>query len=130
MMKMRILKYSLLLLLLLLITNNLHSINPKIDTCFTVPQIKNIYHKIKYYEQKDLKSDTLIILYDEQIIDLKQTITNDSIIKFSRSSQIKLLNEKNTELDKIIKDLEPKWYDSKSLWFGFGIILTLTLSNI
>lgn len=110
--------------LLLLINISVVTSAP-IDTCFTPNQIKNIYYKIKIEETRNRISDSIIIEQDNQIQDLRGLIKNDSLVILNKNNQINLLNEKNTDLNKMVDILKPKWHDDKTLWFGLGVILTI-----
>ena len=37
--------------------------------------------------------------------------------------QIKLLQERDKSNEKLIKTLQPKWYENQYLWLGIGFIL-------
>lgn len=77
-----------------------------LDSLWTVDDINN--ELIATYKQLINKQDSLIVL------DSIQIIKQDSIIGLQKN---------------IVKDLElkitlmqPKWYDKKPLWFGFGFL--------
>jgi hypothetical protein len=77
-----------------------------LDSLWAVDDINN--ELILSYKKLANKQDSLIIL------DSIQIIKQDSIIIYQKSIVI--------DLEKKIKLLQPKWYDKKPLWFGFGFL--------
>ena len=77
-----------------------------LDSLWAVDDINN--ELISSYKKLANKQDSLIIL------DSIQIIKQDSIIIYQKSIVI--------DLEKKIKLLQPKWYDKKPLWFGFGFL--------
>ena len=102
----------------------------QLDTCFTKEQIKNIYYKIQKLELVNRLNDSIIYHYNNQYNDFKLYIKNDSIKTNGYIQTINLLNEKNDVLKKTIDELEPKWYNDKTLWFGLGVIVSLTTTGL
>ncbi|MFY8161262.1 MAG: hypothetical protein ACOVNU_08015 [Candidatus Kapaibacteriota bacterium] len=117
--------YILFIFLVNIFTIYSQEITPSIDTCFTTEQIKNIYYEIKYLKENESLCDSIIIEHNNQKVLFKNIIYLDSI-KYNNQLLInKVLEENNNILKERILELEPKWYDDKTLWFGLGIILTL-----
>lgn len=109
---------------------DINKYNVDLDTCFTKDEIKNIYYKIKKLELINTINDSIIYQYNNQYNDIRQFIKNDSLKTHSYIQTINLLNEKNDVLKKTINELEPKWYNDKTIWFGLGVALTLFAYNI
>lgn len=109
---------------------DINKYNVDLDTCFTKDEIKNIYYKIKKLELINTINDSIIYQYNNQYNDIRQFIKNDSLKTNSYIQTINLLNEKNDVLKKTINELEPKWYNDKTIWFGLGVALTLFAYNI
>ena len=97
----------------------------KLDTCFTVDEIKNIYYEIKYLRKNDSICDSIIIEHNNQKQMYTKILYLDSI-KYDNQLKISnILEQNNLILKDRVKELEPKWYQDKALWFGLGVILTL-----
>jgi len=86
-------------------------------TCFTDEEVKNLFINIQTLEQKDSLNLQIIDGLDEKIYMYIQSeeLLNSQIIDYKKQITIK---------DEIIKEVEPKWYENKYLWFGFGVIFT------
>ena len=82
------------------------------------------------WEGKLAKADSLIEGYKESIVDCDDTITEleeysevESVLSEAKSRQIKLLKSRDEANEKMIKALQPKWYENQYLWLGIGFIL-------
>jgi len=95
------------------------------DTCFTEQELIDISTTIdSLWAVDDINKK---IIADQQRIVKKQqsVIYLDSIQIELQKQQVALL-QKNIDLYvQREKRLQPKWYDSKNLWFGLGIFTTL-----
>ena len=82
--------------------------------CYTDEEAQNIELYITELEQKS-SSDSLIIgnLQEQIQLYLQQTNIDSTIIE-NYIEQLKLKED-------YIKELKPKWYDSKYLWYTMGI---------
>lgn len=80
-----------------------------LDSLWMVDDLNNSI--IGAYQKTIKKQDSLIVL------DSVQIIKQDSIIIYQKGII--------SNLEKKIKILQPKWYDKKSVWFGFGFLSTL-----
>ena len=86
--------------------------------CYTDEEAQNIELYITGLEQKN-NSDSLIVnnLNEQLQLYLQQTNIDSTIIE-NYIEQLKLK-------DDLIKEIKPKWYDNKYLWFSMGILSTL-----
>ena len=82
------------------------------------------------WEGKLAKADSLIEGYKESIVDCDDTITEleeyyevESVLSGAKSKQIELLKLREEANEKLIKTLQPKWYENTYLWLGIGFIL-------
>jgi len=80
-----------------------------LDSLWMVDDLNNSI--IGAYQKTIKKQDSLIVL------DSVQIIKQDSIIIYQKGII--------SNLEKKIEILQPKWYDKKSVWFGFGFLSTL-----
>jgi len=80
-----------------------------LDSLWAVDDINN--DLIASYKKLAKKQDSLIAL------DSIQIVKQDSIITYQKNII--------TDLETKIELMKPKWYDKKSVWFGFGFLSTL-----
>ena len=95
------------------------------DTCFTEQELLDISTTIDSLWAVDDKN-TEIIEKQQRIIKKQQSIIYLDSIQIEMQKQQVALLQKNIDLYvQREKRLQPKWYDSKNLWFGLGIFTTL-----
>ena len=88
---------------------------PQKTYTFTEEEVKSLYTSIQELENADSTNQKIIENLNEQIY---MYIHSDSLYQ----SQIEQY-EKQIELQKMmIKEVKPKWYDNKYLWFGYGVL--------
>ena len=80
-----------------------------LDSLWAADDINN--DLIASYKKLAKKQDSLIAL------DSIQIVKQDSIITYQKNII--------TDLETKIELMKPKWYDKKSVWFGFGFLSTL-----
>ena len=97
------------------------------EYCFDAGEIKELYSVVNELEQSDSLNTIIIDNLKEQLDLYSQKSVKDSIIFVEQDKQIELLKE-------LVKQTEPKWYEHKYLWFGYGILSILipswVVSNI
>ena len=83
--------------------------------CYTDEEAQNIELYITELEQKS-SSDSLVIgnLQEQIQLYLQQTNIDSTIIE-NYIEQLKLKED-------LIKELKPKWYDNKYLWYAGGVL--------
>ena len=82
---------------------------------FTEEEVQSLYTSIQELENADSSNQKIIENLNGQIY---MYIHSDSLYQ----SQIEQY-EKQIELQKMmIKEVKPKWYDNKYLWFGYGVL--------
>ena len=84
------------------------------------------------WEGKIEKADSLIASQKVVISDcenlvtkLEETANVDSLLLNAKDSQIKLLKARDEMNEKLVKLVEPKWYENQYLWLAAGFILGL-----
>lgn len=83
-------------------------------------KIRLMQDSISYHRDLMKSKDSLISLYEQRSVVFKDQVQN-------RDETIKLFEEQEKVMRKTIIDLQPKWYDSKPLWFGAGVGSTILL---
>ena len=101
------------------------------QTTFTEAEaLKMIKARDAQWEGKIEKADSLIssqkVLindYESLIEKLEESSNVDSLLLEAKDSQIKLLKARDEMNEKLVRLVEPKWYESQYLWLGIGFIL-------
>ena len=110
--------------LVLLIFSCIFSQEPCDGTCYTQEEEINIENHISTLEQdnklnleKIKELEDMIKLYEDK--DLNNKVYLDLLIQKNTllDDRIKLYND-------LVKEVKPKWYENKWLWFGLGVICT------
>lgn len=95
------------------------------DTCFTQQELNDISNTLDSLWQVDDINNNIIEKQKQLIAKQQSLIYLDSIQIALQKQQVSLL-QKNIDLYvEREKRLQPKWYDSKNIWFGLGIFTTL-----
>jgi hypothetical protein len=85
---------------------------------FTEEEVQTLYQSIQELENADSTNQKIIENLNEQIyMYINQTEIDSSIIE-NYKEQIELKND-------MIKNIKPKWYDNKYLWYSYGILSIL-----
>ena len=101
------------------------------QTTFTEAEaLKMIKARDAQWEGKIEKADSLIssqkVLinnYESLIEKLEESSNVDSLLIEAKDSQIKLLKARDEMNEKLVKLVEPKWYENQYLWLFIGFIL-------
>jgi hypothetical protein len=129
---MKILKYSLISFLILSsIDGNQIQKDGKEITTFTKEQaLEMIKARDAQWEGKLAKADSLIesqkvVISDSEdlILEIEEGAKIEAVLSAAKSRQIKLLKSRDEANVKIIKALEPKWYQNVYLWLGIGFLI-------
>lgn len=89
--------------------------------CFNKEQITKLASKIQTLRDSNDYLVSVVIAQDT-VIDLYQSRTELFMKQLKNRDEIIDACEKRTvELQKIIDELQPKWYDNKLLWFFGGV---------
>ncbi len=90
------------------------------DTCFTQSELLGIFSNVRKLEKSD-SLKTILITELEREIKLNETLhAKDSLSIMFRDQEIELLNRSVNLHKQLIQIVEPKWYDSKYIWFILG----------
>ena len=101
------------------------------QTTFTEAEaLEMIKARDAQWEGKLAKADSLIesqkvVISDGEklISELEEYSKVEQVLSEAKSKQIKLLQERDKSNEKLIKTLQPKWYENQYLWLGIGFIL-------
>ena len=85
---------------------------------FTEEEVKSLYSSIQELENADSLNQKIIENLNEQIYIYIQQTEIDSTIIENYKEQLELKDE-------MIKNIEPKWYDNKYIWYSYGILSML-----
>ena len=81
---------------------------------FTEEEVKSLYASIQELENIDSLNQKIIENLNKQIYMYIHQTETDSLIIENYKEQIELQEE-------MIKEVKPKWYDNKYLWYSMGI---------
>lgn len=95
------------------------------DTCFTEEQMRDILFTVDSLYELDDINQKIIDRQDKLVRELNLVVKLDSMQLAYHTEQTKLLKSNIDLYIEREKRIQPKWYDSKFLWFGSGIITTL-----
>ena len=76
---------------------------------FTEEEVKSLFSSIKEFERQDSLSNELIVNLENQLNNSEMINNNDSLIIVELENQLEF------------KEVTPKWYENKYLWFGYGV---------
>ena len=94
------------------------------EECFTGSEIQEIELHISTLEQSD-SLNVLEIKELKSIIELYQAKSkNDSLWLDLTNKKVDLLDKRILLYDDLIKEVKPKWYENKWLWFTIGVVTT------
>ena len=97
------------------------------QTTFSDQEIVKLDSLIQHHEQNDSIQYHRISLLDNQIGLYKQQVVLDSTLLFYKDQELKLLNSRVSLYIELNKEIKPKWYDKKWIWFTLGCV-TITTS--
>ena len=94
------------------------------DECFSAEEVQNIELHISTLEQSD-SLNVLEITQLKDIIGVYETKSaNDSLWLDLTNKKVDLLDKRILLYNDLIKEIKPKWYENRYLWFFGGIFLT------
>ena len=96
---------------------------PCIGTCLSEEETINLFHNIHELEFKDSTNQVIIKNLNSQIVDYELLMNNYKSTINSYETKVQLQDE-------LIKEVTPKWYENRWLWFGIGIFGTTTVFNV
>lgn len=95
------------------------------DTCFTEQELIQISKTLDSLWEADSINNILISQQEDIIKTCRTMIALDSLQIEYQKQKIELLNDNVDLYIKRQRQLQIKWWDSKGVWFGSGIITTI-----
>ena len=102
----------------------LMSQEPCEGTCLSEEETINITNSIKELEYKDSTNTLIIGNLNGQVKLYMEQHANDSLLIDLNMHKSLLLNDRIDLYNDLIKEVKPKWYENKWLWFTIGVITT------
>ena len=94
------------------------------EECFTETEIQEIELHISTLEQSDSLNVIEISNLKEMIKLYEEKDKNNKIWLDLQFRKSKLLDEQIKLYDDLVKEVKPKWYENKWLWFTIGVVTT------
>ena len=113
-----------ILFCLLLSVTLIVSQEPCEGTCLSEDEAINIANSLKSLEHRDSTNTIIISNLNEQIKLYIEQHANDSLLISLNKEKSLLLNDRIKLYDELIKEVKPKWYENKWLWFTIGVLTT------
>ena len=92
-------------------------------TCYSDEEVVNIE---KYIQELEFKDSANVKIQKAMQLELNQWDIQDSTYQ----SLIKDMEHTIELRDKLIKEVTPKWWENKWLWFGMGVVGMGTLNSL
>ena len=86
-------------------------------------EMLGIANNIKELQHSDSMKTVSLGICDELIKEMEQSMVVDSLILEAKDAQITILKARNEANEKLLKLVEPKWYESTYIWLAAGFIL-------
>ena len=90
------------------------------QTTLTDDEVVKLDSIMTWYEQNDSIQGHTISLLDKQLELYQQQTVLDSTLLFYTNQELSLLKSRVDLYMKLNKEIKPKWYDIKGLWFFIG----------
>ena len=97
------------------------------QTTLTNQEVVKLDSLLQHYEQNDSIQSQTIFLLNNQLGLYKQKEELDSTFLFYKDQELQLLNNRVSLYIELNKEIKPKWYDKKWIWFTLGCV-TITTS--
>ena len=94
------------------------------EECFTETEIQEIELHISTLEQSDSLNVIEIDKLKEMVKLYEEKDKNNKIWLDLQFRKTKLLDEQIKLYDDLVKQVKPKWYENKWLWFTIGVVTT------
>ena len=129
---MKVLKYFLIFFFALSMTDGQEiKKDGKTPKTFTYDEaLEMLKARDAQWESKLSKADSLIESQkvtigdcESLVVKLEEQTNVDSLMLVAQKKQIGLLKSRDEANEKLVKLVEPKWYENQYLWLGIGFIL-------
>ena len=86
-------------------------------------EMLNIANNIKELQADSSRLANSLSICEELVGKMEEQTNLDSLIIVAKGKQIDLLKARDEANEKMVKLIEPKWYENQYLWLGIGFIL-------
>ena len=86
-------------------------------------EMLNIANNIKELQADSSRLANSLSICEELVEKMEEQTNLDSLIIVAKGKQIDLLKARDEANEKMVKLIEPKWYENQYLWLGIGFIL-------
>ena len=94
------------------------------EECFTGSEIQEIELHISTLEQSDSLNVIEINELKEMIKLYEEKDKNSQVYLTLQIQKNKLLDDRIKLYNELVKEVKPKWYENKWLWFTIGVVTT------
>ena len=93
------------------------------DITLSQEEMLNIANNIKELQADSLRLAESLSICEKLVKEMDEQANLDSLLLNAKDSQINLLKARDEMNEKIVKLVEPKWYENTYIWLGIGFIL-------
>lgn len=113
---MKVLKYFIIIFFVM-------SVIKSQDVTLTQKEMINIANNIKELQADSARIANSLSICEELVEKMEQQTNLDSLLLDAKDKQITLLKTRDEMNEKLVKLVEPKWYENQYLWLFIGFIL-------
>lgn len=95
------------------------------DTCFTEQEVIAISKTLDSLWEADSINNVIISQQEDAINTCRKILALDTLQIEYQKQQIELLNDNINLYIKRQRQLQPKWWDAKGIWFGSGLVTAI-----
>ena len=93
------------------------------DVTLTQKEMINIANNIKELQADSARIANSLLICEELVSKMEEQAKVDSLLLDAKDKQINLLKTRDDLNEKLVKLVEPKWYENQYLWLFIGFIL-------
>ena len=93
------------------------------NVTLTQKEMINIANKIKELQADSSRIANSLLICEELVEKMEDQANVDSLLLDAKDKQINLLKTRDDLNEKLVKLVEPKWYENQYLWLFIGFIL-------
>ena len=93
------------------------------DITLSQEEMLNIANNIKELQADSLRLAESLSICEDLVKKMDEQAHLDSLLLNAKDSQINLLKARDEMNEKMVKLVEPKWYENTYIWLGIGFIL-------
>ncbi len=93
------------------------------NVTLTQKEMINIANNIKELQADSARIANSLSICEELVSKMEEQAKVDSLLLDAKDKQINLLKTRDKMNEKLVKLVEPKWYENQYLWLFIGFIL-------